>query len=655
MMKKGLYITLLSLCCMMSCKEDITLEEELKQEEEKQQKGDTITTPAIDTGIYDYVGSRRMLWASLSGDSRASQDGYEKHNNRILVSWRSLPTDSANTSFDLYWVKNGKESKINWKPLKTTCYVDTLSILTGAITYRLKKGGTDEVLDTYTLSANRVVSGLPFISIPLHPTLDINQTFSYGANDASIGDLDGDGVYEIVQKRVIRQYINGASYSGAICDMQTDHYVLLEAYKLDGTFMWRVCLGPNILIGNISSFAVYDFDGDGRAEVATRTSEGTVFGDGTTIGDTNGDNKIDYRDTNRGDNIGEAPEFLSVIDGTTGRELARTNYIPCGTSEEWGDNYYHRSSSFRIGVARCDKERSSIIIGRGCYAKIVVEAWDYNAGSLTRRWNFDTTADGGKYKDYEAMGFHNMRSGDVDGDGRDEIVYGSCTIDHDGSGLNCCGLGHGDALHLGKFDTSRDGLQIWSCYEYGDDGITKAALRDAKTGEVIWRFKGTGDEGRAMVADIDADSPGCEMWSISSPVFSQSGEDLGYTVKQCNMCIWFSGSLNRQMLNNTTINAPKTDKGCVFSANMYDAVSINGSKANPCWYGDIVGDWREEVIFPNAAHTEIRLYSTWFPTDYTFHTLMSDHTYAMSAVNQNIGYNQPNHLGYYLGSDLYKK
>lgn len=608
-------------------------------------------SPFIVTGI----AQQRALWASINSNAQATQFG--KFNNIILISWRSLPDDADNLRFDLYRVdKKGKETLVNPKPITRTCYQDKMADRSSAITYRLKNNATGEVLDTYTLSKERASKGLPYISIPLHDTEDIDQTFSYGANDASIGDLDGDGTYEIVLKRMIRQYRNGESYKGKIIDMKTNNYVLLEAYRLDGTFLWRVCLGPNILTGNITSFAVYDFDGDGRAEIATRTAEGTVFGDGTAIGDTDSDGRIDYRDTHRGGNISEGPEFLSVIDGMTGKELARSNYIPRGTSEEWGagktDNYFHRASSYRVGVAKCTEDYTNIIIGRGCYGKIVVEAWDYIGGKLTRRWNFDTRANNGYYKAYEEQGYHSFRTGDVDGDGLDEVVYGSMTVDHDGKGLNCCRLGHGDAIHLGKFDPSREGLQIWSCFESGETG---AALRDAKTGEVIWKHDDPGDVGRCMVADIDATNPGCEMWWVNGNAHSADGRDLGYKPGFCNMAIWFTGSLNRQLLDGNVISACRTNEGRVFTMYRYGVVSINSSKKNPCWYGDIVGDWREEVLMVDADHTELRLFSTWFPTKYTLKPLMTDHVYEMSAVNQNIGYNQPTHTGFYLGSDLLKQ
>lgn len=595
---------------------------------------------------------KRMLWASINSLTNTTNTDYSVHNKKVLVTWRMFPTDDKSTGFDLY-CKRGKsaEIKLNSEPIThSTNFRDSGASSSVDNVYRLCYSGSNETLDTYTLIAERVSQGLPYIPIPLKETSDIHSTYIYKANDVSIGDLDGDGVSEIIVKRLVVKTVNDDGGVDEDTDIEAlidiQHSTLIEAYKLDGTFLWRMKMGPNVLVGNGCSFAVYDFDGDGKCEIAIRTAEGTVFGDGIEIGDTNKDGKIDYRIEGK-NYIHGGPEFLSVIEGTTGKEFARTDYIALGKSEDWGDNYYKRSSSYRISLGRFSDTNTSVLICRGVYRKIVVEAWDFKDNNLSKRWRFDTTD--GIHTDYAGQGFHSLSIGDVDSDGYDEVAYGACTIDHDGTGLNNSKFGHGDALHLGKFDPSRDGLQIWSCFEGGSVGT---AFKNAQTGEIIWKFDSTNDIGRALIADIDADSPGCEMWWYGSNAYSIDGVDLGYKPGSCNMAIWFSGFLNRQLLDAGAISGAKTDKGRVFTIYKYEVSTINSTKSNPCFYGDILGDWREEVIMVARDNSELRLFSTWYPCDYKFPYLMSDHVYEMSAINQNVGYNMPTQLGYYLGSDL---
>lgn len=615
---------------------------------EKPDTSGTFIPPAVTPRII----LDRGLWASINSRSDASASVFSRHNGKVLISWRMYQIDDENTSFDLYRESgNGKMIKLNDKPISSvTCWQDTGANLTEDNTYHLCTAGEKDYLSSYTLTAARGSAGLPYISIPLASTHDVSS-WTYEGNDASVGDLDGDGEYEIVIKRMAKIETDDPEEDADITPPDLRHINLFEAYELDGRLMWRIASGPNIPLGNSASFAVCDFDGDGKAEVALRTAEGTVFGDGKEIKDTNVDGKTDYRVEGSRYTHG-GPEFLSVVEGKTGREIDRVDYIALGKSIDWGDDRYHRSSSYRIGAGNFSGGCPSIVIGRGCYAKIVVEAWDLYEGKLYKRWNFDTTANNGEYADYEAQGYHSFRSADVDKDGFDEVIYGSCTIDHDGRGLNCCGLGHGDAIHVGAFDPSRpDDLLIWACYE---TGATGAALRDGASGNVIWKYDDPSDVGRAMTADIDPTSPGYEMWWFRSNVHSLDGRDLGYTAPSCNFAVWWTESLNRQVMNGTVIDQYDADKDKwhrAFTLYRYDATSVNGTKENPCYSGDFLGDWREEVILLSTDGNEMRVFSTWYPSEHKFPYLMSDPTYRMSAINQNIGYNQPNHLGYYLGSD----
>ena len=620
----------------------------------------------------------RALWASINDKKDASLGDYQQHTGKVLVTWRMLPGDDATTGFDLYRaIGTAAEKKIATNIRNRTCFQDASASKTADNHYRLTYSGSDETLSTFTLTKAQVSGGLPYVSIPLADTKDVyadTKKIVYTANDVSVGDLDGDGEFEIVVKRLqsvkdasgnIVSDGSGASYSQQDCLWA----VIWDAYKLDGTLLWRVKGGPGIILGNSSSFAIADFDGDGCAEMAIRTCEGTVFGDGTEIPDVNGDGKIDYRtwgnlnSSSPGwvDHYSSAgPEFISIIDGKTGRELARDNFIARETSSAWGDDYWKRACSFRVGVGCFDESGlPSVIIGRGVYARSVIEAWDWRDGQLTRRWRFDTNdkgtgKDGKKHSTYAAQGNHSLNVADLDGDGLDEVMYGSMAVDDDGIGLWNTRLGHGDANHVGKFLPSREGLQMFHCLETGK---TMVALHDARDGSVIWKKDAASDNdmGRCLVGDFFPEYPGCEFFYYQGNYIRQDGTETTINTKGqkggCGMAVWFDGNLSRQLIEDNIIQSPKY--GRTFTMYRYSETFINGTKSNPSWYGDILGDWREEVILPDATRLQdIKIFSTWYPTTHKFPWLMTDHCYWMSALNENIGYNQPTNTGYYLGSDV---
>ena len=624
----------------------------------------------------------RALWASINGKKDASLGDYQQHTGKVLVTWRMLPGDDATTGFDLYRaIGTAVEKKIATNIKNRTCFQDGSASKTADNHYRLTYTGSTETLSSFTLKKEQVSGGLPYISIPLADTKDVYENTNkivYTANDVSVGDLDGDGEFELVVKRLqsvkdangsIVSDGSGASYSQQDCLWA----VIWDAYKLDGTLLWRIKGGPGIILGNSSSFAIADFDGDGCAEMAIRTCEGTVFGDGTEIPDTNGDGKIDYRtwgnlnSSSPGwvDHYNSAgPEFISIIEGKTGRELARDNFINRETSKSWGDEYWKRACSFRVGVGCFDETGlPSVVVGRGVYGHSVIEAWDYRVqdGSpvLSRRWRFDTNdkgtgKDGKKHSTYAAQGNHSLNVADLDGDGLDEVMYGSMAVDHDGIGLWNTGLGHGDANHVGKFLPGREGLQMFHCLE---SGKTMVALHDARDGSVIWKKDAAKDNdmGRCLVGDFFPEYPGCEFFYYQGNYIKQDGTETTINTKGqkggCGMAIWFDGNLSRQLIEDNIIQSPKY--GRTFTMYRYSETFINGTKSNPSWYGDLVGDWREEVILPDATRLQdIKIFSTWYPTTHKFPWLMTDHCYWMSALNENIGYNQPTNMGYYLSSDI---
>ena len=622
--------------------------------------------------------NERALWASINGNKNASLGDYQQHTGKVLVTWRMLPGDDATTAFDLYrTIGTGKETRIASGIKAKTNYQDAGASKSSDNHYRLTYAGSDSTLSTFTLTRQQVSGGLPYISIPLKDTKDVYENTDkivYTANDVSVGDLDGDGEFEIIVKRLqsvkdasgnIVSDGSGASYSQQDCLWA----VIWDAYKLDGTFLWRVKGGPGVILGNSSSFAVADFDGDGCAEMAIRTCEGTVFGDGQEIGDTNGDGKTDYRtwgnlnSSSPGwvDHYNAAgPEFISVVDGKTGRELARDHFIARETSASWGDDYWKRACSFRVGVGCFDETGlPSVVLGRGVYGHSVVEAWDYRDGKLTRKWRFDTNdgktgRDGKRHSTYAAQGNHSLNVADLDGDGLDEVMYGSMAVDHDGIGLWNTRLGHGDANHVGKFLPDREGLQMFHCLE---SGKTMVALHDARDGQVIWKKDAASDNdmGRCLVGDFLPQYPGCEFFYYQGNYIQQDGTETTINTKGqkggCGMALWFDGSLSRQLIEDNIIHSPAN--GRTFTMYRYSETFINGTKSNPSWYGDLVGDWREEVILPDATRLQdLKIFATWYPTTHKFPWLMTDHCYWMSALNENIGYNQPTNLGYYLGTDL---
>ncbi|CDA83261.1 fG-GAP repeat domain protein [Bacteroides sp. CAG:754] len=566
----------------------------------------------------------------------------------VALSWRYLSSDPMNESFDIY--RNGE--KINKHPVKdATFFQDTYAGTEPALyTVKAIKGKTES---SYQLPANAPAG---YLNIPLNRpedgTTPSGQSYFYAPNDASIGDVDGDGEYEIILKWDPSNAHDNShdGYTGP---------VIFDCYKLDGKHLWRIDLGKNVRAGaHYTQFMVYDLDGDGRAEVVMKTGDGTMDGKGKMIGNPDADyreagtfDKKRNRLVNQG-RILKGKEYLTVFSGLTGEALHTIDYIPeRGNLMDWGDDRANRSDRFLACVAYLDGIHPSVVMCRGYYTRTVLAAFDWDGKDLKQRWVFDSNNPG--CEDYAGQGNHNLRVGDVDGDGYDEIIYGSCAIDHDGKGLYSTKMGHGDALHLTHFDPSRKGLQVWDCHENKRDGST---YRDAATGEVLFQIKSNTDVGRCMAADIDPTCPGVEMWSLASGgIRSVKGEVVKERVRglSCNMAVWWDGDLLRELLDKNIVSKYNWEKGiCERIAVFEGALSNNGTKATPCLQGDIIGDWREEVLLRTADNTALRLYVSTIPTDYRFHTFLEDPVYRISIATQNVAYNQPTQPGFYFGPEL---
>ena len=547
---------------------------------------------------------------------------------KVAVSWRTLSTDPKGQPYDVY--RNGV--KLNTQPLTTggTFFIDEHPLDDDA-TYEVR--ATTEAADksrTSNLVPRISKNAVGYLPIPIQ-----KPEGRYSANDASVGDVDGDGQYEIFLKW---EPWNAHDNSH---DGYTDP-VFIDCYRLDGTRLWRIDLGRNIRAGaHYTQFMVYDFDGDGRAEMMCRTADGTHDGQGRVIGDS----VADYR--NAAGRILSGPEFLTVFDGLTGRALDTKPYIPQrGNVKSWGDNKANRSDRFLAAVGYLGGKLPSAIFCRGYYTRSVIAAWDWDGHELKSRWTFDTDAP--EWASYAGQGNHNLRVADVDGDGYDEITYGSMAIDHDGHGLYNTGMGHGDAIHL-LADPKDNALYIWDCHENRRDG---SDLRNARTGEVVFQIKSDIDVGRCMAADIDPTNPGPEMWSIDSRgVYNMKGERLYDPRLSINFGIWWDGDLLRELLDHSTVSKYDWQQQRVVELQHLDGQFNNGTKSNPCLAADLLGDWREEVLIRNRESTELRLYVSTSPTSYRINCLMEDIPYRLSVATQNVAYNQPAETGYYIGPD----
>ncbi|WP_433290570.1 cellulose binding domain-containing protein [Actinoplanes sp. CA-030573] len=534
-----------------------------------------------------------------------------------LVSWRLLGTDPAGIAFNVY----RGTTKLTASPLTTsTTWLDPGAAAGSAYTVRAVVNGVEQAAEGPALT---FANG--YLDVPIQ---NPNSSL-YTANDASVGDLDGDGKLDIVLKWDPANSKDN-SQSGV-----TDP-VYVDGYRLDGTRLWRINLGRNIRAGaHYTQFQVYDYDGDGDAEVAMKTADATVDGTGRVIGNAG----ADYR--NSSGYILSGPEYLTMFDGRTGAATSTVSYEPPrGTVSSWGDSYGNRVDRFLAGTAYLDGARPSLIMTRGYYTRTVIVAWDFRNGALTRRWTFDSNGSGNSA--YAGQGNHQLAIADVDQDGRDEIVYGAMAIDDNGGKLWNTGNGHGDALHVGDLDPSRPGLEE---FKVDEDGSKPSSwFADARTGQVLWTTPANGDNGRGVSDDIWAGSPGAESWSAAADgVRSPSGAVVATRKPgSTNFVVWWDGDATRELLDGTHIDKYGTS-GDTRLLTAADVHANNGTKSTPSLSGDLLGDWREEVIWPTTANNALRIYSTPKPTDRRIVTLLHDVQYREAIAWQNTAYNQPPH------------
>ena len=618
-----------------------------------------------------------------------------KNGTGTFISWRLLGTDDKQTTFDL--LRNGDVIKSG---LTVTNFTDTGGNDGSQYVVVAKTGSTE-------LSRSKAVSRWPNICKQLKLDKPASGAdYHYFPNDCSVADLDGDGEYEIVVKWDPSNCQDN-SISGKTGN------VYLDAYKLDGTKLWRVDLGPNIRAGaHYTQFLVYDFNGDGRAELICKTAPGSVDGQGSYVNQAADEaalrssyvNRLSY--ANDKGYVLSGAEYLTVFEGTTGRAVHTVWYNPnrgCTTGEVkaptgaelkslWGDDYGNRCDRFLACVAHLDgaDRNASAVMCRGYYTRAYLWAVDFDGEKLKTKWlhasvsptevevtdalgnkttktyNSNTsgissgTNDVHFYCTAYGQGCHSLAVGDVDGDGCDEIIYGSAAIDHDGQLLHTTGLGHGDALHLSDLLPDRPGLEVMMVHEEAPFGWS---VRDARTGELLIHRTGISDTGRGMAADIYAQQRGFEFWHSDDMdreeandklgpmnIYSATGDVVGhYTRNYPFYCfrIYWDGNVQDELFDKGALNDGQWNR--VLTCGNYGNSVTYGSKANPLLIADIMGDWREEIImFDKSDSASINIFSTTIPTDYRVPTLMHDHVYRMSVAWQNVGYNQPPHLGFYL-------
>ncbi|MDD3323228.1 MAG: rhamnogalacturonan lyase [Paludibacter sp.] len=589
-----------------------------------------------------------------------------KVSNGVFLSWRLLGTDSKLTEFNIY----RNDILINSSPItNSTNFLDPSGTITSKYFVKPILNG-DQISEDIvtvtplsqaykTIQLNRPAGGTTepnqygSVGKTATGTYPDGQPYTYAPNDCSVADLNGDGEYEIIVKWDPSNSQDNSYYG-------ITGKVYLDAYKLDGTQLWRIDLGKNIRAGaHYTQFMVYDYDGDGLAELVCKTAPGTIDGKGNNVIMNNDDPNADYRNLDYSQTSGSnmlgiivnGPEYLTLFNGKTGEELNTIAYNPPrGSISSWGDSYGNRVDRFLACVAYLDGVHPSVVMCRGYYTRTCLAAYDVKDKKLVERWVYDsgTIANVGAY----GQGNHNLSVADVDADGKDEIIYGACAIDDDGTLLYRTGLGHGDAMHVSDMDPDNPGLEAWVVHE-GTTAAYGYELHDAKTGTILWGTFTGDDNGRGMASDIDAKYPGFEMWSSSgSGTYDCKGKQISSKKPSTNFRIYWDADLQDELLDGNVITK-WTGNGTSTLLTASGMSSCNSTKKTPSLSADIFGDWREElVLWETSSPDKIRIYTTTTITTNKLFTLMHDPVYRLGIAWQNTAYNQPPHLGFYIGDGL---
>ena len=572
----------------------------------------------------------------------------------MLVSWRLLGTDDPATEFNLY--RDGTKIASIAKNAGTN-YLDADGKTTSKYTVAAVVDGKEQAKVAQSLVLDKTVSNsgnsFPYktlkLEVPAAQTMPDGEKCTYTPNDMSAADLDGDGEYELILKW---------DPSNAHDNSQTGYTgtVFIDAYKLDGTRLWRIDLGKNIRAGaHYTQFQVFDYDGDGKAEMIVKTADGTIDGTGKAIGD----KSKDYRDGNG--IILKGPEYLTVFRGVDGAAITTITYEPSRNilshsspqaKGKWGDNYGNRCERYLAATGYLDGVHPSAIFVRGYYSSAYVAAYDFDGKDLKLRW-LHKSEDPGKGL-YE-QGNHSLQAADLDGDGYDEVFFGAAALNHDGTLRYSTGLGHGDAHHIADMDPDRPGLESWDVHEHKDAKYTDE-LR-ANDGTIIWGTPQPNpgvDNGRGMAADVDSTHRGYEMWSAKGGgMFTVKHEKIGTPAVSQNFRIYFDGDLQDELLDGAYVTKfdSKAKKANVYfdGGAALKAAGCNGTKNTPSLVADLFGDWREELVVRSETDpTTVYIVSTPVTSPYRVYTLMHDATYRTAVASENTAYNQPPHPGYYL-------